>query len=316
VAGGYKLSGRWSFSSGCDHCHSVMLGAICSTREVLGRSVPDFRSFLLLGDQYRIDDNWHVAGLKGTGSKDIIVENAFVAEYRSQSHIDYAMNASLPGQERNSGPLYRLPWSEVFNTALAASVLGASRGFVDSWTSQTRERKLSLGGRAADDALMQRRLAEAIWLIDVTIARLRTDITELWQMAHDRAPVPMQLRAQVRWNMNRDATWSRRRSAACFGRQLDARYSSITRYNCAFKTSRRRWRTRTCLRIRSQRRWADICWVRRSPNLSCKGACWRRRGRSSWRYGQVWRGAILATFEAVSHTMRRVILASEPVLHE
>ena len=202
VAGGYKLSGRWSFSSGCDHCHGVMLGAICGTREVLGRPVPDFRSFLLLGDQYRIDDNWHVAGLKGTGSKDIIVESAFVPEYRSQSHIDYAMNAPLPGQERNSGPLYRLPWSVVFNTALAASVLGASRGFVDAWISQTRERKLTLGGRAADDALMQRRLAEAIWLIDVTITRLRTDIAELWQMAQDREPVPMQLRAQVRWNMN------------------------------------------------------------------------------------------------------------------
>jgi len=203
VAGGYKLSGRWSFSSGCDHCHGVMLGAICGTRDVLGRPVADFKSFLLLGDQYRIDDNWHVAGLKGTGSKDIIVENAFVPEYRSQSLIDYAMNAPLPGQERNSGPLYRLPWSVVFNTALVASVLGASRGFVDAWISQTRERKLSLGGRAADDALMQRRLAEAIWLIDVTITRLRTDIAELWQMAQDRAPVPMQLKAQVRWNMNR-----------------------------------------------------------------------------------------------------------------
>ncbi len=113
------------------------------------------------------------------------------------------MNAPLPGQERNGGPLYRLSWSVVFNTALAASVLSASRGFVDAWISQTRERKLSLGGRAADDALMQRRLAEAIWLIDVTITQLRTDIAELWQMAQDRAPVPMQLKAQVRWNMNR-----------------------------------------------------------------------------------------------------------------
>ncbi len=48
-----------------------------------------------------------------------------------------------------------------------------TRGFVDAWISQTRERELSLGGSAADDALMQRRLAEAIWLIDVTITRLR-----------------------------------------------------------------------------------------------------------------------------------------------
>jgi 3-hydroxy-9,10-secoandrosta-1,3,5(10)-triene-9,17-dione monooxygenase len=203
VAGGYKLSGRWSFSSGCDHCRGVMLGAICGARDVMGKPVPDFRSFLLLGDQYRIDDNWHVAGLQGTGSKDIIVENAFVPEYRSQSHIDYATNAPLPGQERNGGPLYRLPWSVVFNTALVASVLGAARGFVDTWISQTRDRKLSLGGRAADDSLMQRRLAEAIWNIDVTVTRLEADIAELWQMAEASAAVPMRLKAQVRWNMNR-----------------------------------------------------------------------------------------------------------------
>ena len=202
VAGGYKLSGRWSFSSGCDHCQGVVLGAICGTRDMLGKTVPDFKSFLLLRDQYSIDDNWHVAGLKGTGSKDILVESAFVPEYRSQSHIDYAMNAPLPGQARNSGPLYRLPWSVVFNTALAASVLGAARGFVDAWISQTRDRKLSLGGRAADDALMQRRLAETIWLIDATVTRLRDDIAALWQMAEARVSVGMQLKAQARWNMN------------------------------------------------------------------------------------------------------------------
>jgi 3-hydroxy-9,10-secoandrosta-1,3,5(10)-triene-9,17-dione monooxygenase len=96
-----------------------------------------------------------------------------------------------------------LPWSVVFNTALVASVLGAAHGFVDAWISQTRNRKLSLGGRAADDALIQRRLVETIWNIDVTVARLRADIAELWQIAEAGAVVPMQLRAQVRWNMNR-----------------------------------------------------------------------------------------------------------------
>jgi 3-hydroxy-9,10-secoandrosta-1,3,5(10)-triene-9,17-dione monooxygenase len=195
--GGYKLSGRWSFSSGCDHCRGVMLGAICGRREIANNPVPDFRSFLLLGDQYRIDDNWHVAGLRGTGSKDIVVENAFVPEYRSQSHIDYALGLPLPGQVHNAGPLYRMPWSVVFHTALACSVLGAARGFVDTWILLTQERTLSLGGRAADDALMQQRLAETLWYIDVTASRMRADITELSQMVEAQVPVSMQLKAQA-----------------------------------------------------------------------------------------------------------------------
>ncbi|MHB8381999.1 MAG: acyl-CoA dehydrogenase family protein [Candidatus Binataceae bacterium] len=203
VADGYKVSGRWSFSSGCDHCQGVMLGALCGSREIGGNQVGDFRSLLLMPGQYRIEDNWHVAGLKGTGSKDIIVEETFVPEYRTQSHLDYAMNSPLPGQEVNKGPLYRLPWSVVFNMALAAAALGSARGFVDAWISASSDRRLSSGGRAADDAIVQQRIAEAIWYLDASIARMRCDATELWRMAEAHEPASMQIRARMRWNMNR-----------------------------------------------------------------------------------------------------------------
>jgi 3-hydroxy-9,10-secoandrosta-1,3,5(10)-triene-9,17-dione monooxygenase len=203
VAGGYKLGGRWSFSSGCDHCRGVMLGAVCGLRDVSGTQVRDFRSFLLMREQYRIDDNWHVAGLKGTGSKDIVVEEAFVPDYRTQSHFDYAMNEPLPGQQLNDGPLYRMPWSVVFNMALAAAALGSAGGFIDTWIAATRDRKLSLGGRAADDALIQERLARALWNLDASITRVRADAIELWQMALAHEVATMAQRARVRWNMNR-----------------------------------------------------------------------------------------------------------------
>jgi 3-hydroxy-9,10-secoandrosta-1,3,5(10)-triene-9,17-dione monooxygenase len=204
VPGGYKVYGRWSFSSGCDHCKAVNLGAIAGGRDMGGGAMaPDFRSLLLHRDQYRIEDNWNVSGLKGTGSKDIVVDGAFVPEYRTQSHLDYAMNLPLPGQKLNDGPLYRLPWSVVFNMALAASVLGSARGFVELWTELSRTRTLNFGARVADDALMQRRLAEASWDLDVSTTRLRADAELLWQMAEAREPAPMNLRAQMRWNMNR-----------------------------------------------------------------------------------------------------------------
>src|SRR5262249_29704883 len=135
--------------------------------------------------------------------KDMVVDDAFVPDYRSQSHLDYATGLPLAGQTVNDGPLYRMPWSVVFHTALVSAVLGSARGFIDTWIAQTRDRTLSFGGRAADDALTQQRVAQATWYLEATVARMRTDIAELWRMAGARHTASMQLRAQARWNMNR-----------------------------------------------------------------------------------------------------------------
>jgi len=133
VEGGYRVSGRWSFSSGCDHCHGVNLGAI-----VRGGDMPDFRSFLLLPGQYVIEDNWDVAGLKATGSKDILVEEAFVPEHLTQSHLDYAMGAALPGQTQNEGCSTGCPgrWCSTWRSPRRSS--GPRRG---SSTSGSRSRR-------------------------------------------------------------------------------------------------------------------------------------------------------------------------------
>jgi 3-hydroxy-9,10-secoandrosta-1,3,5(10)-triene-9,17-dione monooxygenase len=198
VDGGYRVSGRWSFSSGCDHCRGVNLGAV-----IRDGGTADFRSFLLLAGQYRIDDNWHVAGLKGTGSKDIVVDDAFVPAHRSQSHLDYARGASLPGQQLNVSPLYRMPWSVVFNLALAAAVLGSARGFLDVWIELTAERSVAGVGRLADDSLTQRRLADAMWDLDAAITVVHADVRTMSDMAVAGVTATMADRARWRWNMVR-----------------------------------------------------------------------------------------------------------------
>ena len=71
VAGGFRLSGRWSFSSGCDYCQWAALGGMAPAIE--SGAPPDARMYLLPRRDYRIDDNWYVTGLCGTGSKDIVV---------------------------------------------------------------------------------------------------------------------------------------------------------------------------------------------------------------------------------------------------
>lgn len=200
VDGGYRLWGRWSFSSGCDHCAAVNLGAIIRTTDA---TIPEFRSFVLYRDQYRIEDNWNVAGLQATGSKDIVVEETFVPEHRSQSHLDYALGRALPGREVNPAALYRLPWSVVFNAALAASVLGSAAGFVEIWTDEAKGRVIPPGIKLADDALTQRRLAEAVWTLDTATGRMRSVVAELQERAEAHETPTMEERGRYRWDLNR-----------------------------------------------------------------------------------------------------------------
>ncbi len=203
--GGYRLSGRWSFSSGCDHCHGANLGAIAGFREIGPITVPDFRSFLLYPGQYTIIDNWHTSGAKGTGSKDIVVDDVFVPEYRTQSHVDYFFDLPLPGWALNDGPLYRMPWSVLFNYALAASVFGTAVGYVDTWTQLTADRVAINGTPFRDDALTQHRLALASHDIDSAIALMHSDLQEAWESSVAGVPVPRDRRASMRFHANNSA---------------------------------------------------------------------------------------------------------------
>jgi 3-hydroxy-9,10-secoandrosta-1,3,5(10)-triene-9,17-dione monooxygenase len=217
-AGGYRLSGRWSFSSGCDHCTWVNLGAVAGTVKVEDRELPDFRSFLLPRKDYRIDDNWFVAGLAGSGSKDIVVDDAFVPEYRSQSHWDYTLGRPLPGWELNSSALYRLPWAQVFTNAVVACVLGAAAGFLDQWTEIGWTRKGGFGLKVSEDAFMQKLLAESRYTIDTGILRLYCDCDEMMDAARAGEQFSLKRRAELRYHSVR--------SAYLAARQIDLLYEA------------------------------------------------------------------------------------------
>ena len=204
VSGGYRLSGRWSFSSGSHHCTAVNVGAIAGVRDIGGGiELPDFRSFVVFDDDYRLIDTWRTSGMRGTGSQDIVVDDLFVPEHRTQSHLDYIFERELPGWELNPGPLYRTPWAVVFNFALAASVIGTAYGYFDTWVDECRERKVPFGGRAADDPLIQRRVAEFSYDLDAAVTKLHRDADEMMQTARAGAFVPQPQRVQMRWNANR-----------------------------------------------------------------------------------------------------------------
>ncbi len=165
VDGGFILDGRWSFSSGVDICDWAILGAL-----ITGEPEAGSHALLIGRPDFTVDqDSWHVTGLAGTGSKDVIVDNAFVPEYRTHA-IDDLRNPGWqrPGWELNTAPLYRLPWMNIFSWSIASPALGAASGLVDEYLNQSTTRKPAFGGPpVAKKAELHLRLAEAISHIDM-----------------------------------------------------------------------------------------------------------------------------------------------------
>ncbi|WP_328698274.1 3-hydroxy-9,10-secoandrosta-1,3,5(10)-triene-9,17-dione monooxygenase oxygenase subunit [Streptomyces sp. NBC_00342] len=196
VDGGYRLAGRWSFSSGCEHASWALLGALVVGAQ--GRPV-DFLTVLVPRCDYRIEDMWDVVGLRGTASNDILVESAFVPGHRVLRNYEQA-RLKVPGQQVNPGPLYRLPFGAIFTSAITAPVVGAVSGGYASYVSRMKERvRLSLGGGSfAEDPFAQVAIARAASDIDATVLQMDRNLRELSQLAATGGEIPMELRLRTR----------------------------------------------------------------------------------------------------------------------
>ncbi|HEX9064539.1 MAG TPA: flavin-dependent monooxygenase [Streptosporangiaceae bacterium] len=194
--GGHLLTGRWSFSSGCDHATWVLLGGIVTGED--GKPV-DFRTFLLPASDYVIDDVWDTVGLRGTGSNDIVVGEVFVPEHRSLSFADVT-KCICPGQEVNPAPLYRIPFGSVFSYAITTPVIGMATGAYNAHVAYQRTRVSAAyaGHKVAEDPFAQARIAEAGAEIDGAWLALERNMTELMGQARAGEPIPMPLRLRIR----------------------------------------------------------------------------------------------------------------------
>ena len=194
--GGYQLNGRWSFSSGCDHASWVLLGGIVT--DDAGQPV-DFCTFLLPASDYTIDDVWDTVGLRGTGSNDIVVDNAFVPAHRALSFTGVTKIA-CPGHQVNPGPLYRIPFGSVFSYAITTPIIGMATGAYAAHVDYQRQRVRAsyVGQRSAEDPFAQVRIAEAAALIDAAWLALERDMTELMGHANAGEKIPLPLRLRVR----------------------------------------------------------------------------------------------------------------------
>ncbi|MFI6867463.1 3-hydroxy-9,10-secoandrosta-1,3,5(10)-triene-9,17-dione monooxygenase oxygenase subunit [Nocardia sp. NPDC050406] len=194
VEGGYEISGRWSFSSGCDHAQWVFLGALVPSEKGM-----DYYTVLVPRTDYVIEDVWNVSGLSGTGSNDIVIDKAFVPTYRTYSATDQA-DLIGPGQELNTAPLYKISFGSVFSNTITAPIIGAAQGAYEAHIERQQERvRLSYGGqKVSEDPFAHVRIARAASEIDAAILQMERNITEQLRYAEAGEPIPFESRLRAR----------------------------------------------------------------------------------------------------------------------
>jgi 3-hydroxy-9,10-secoandrosta-1,3,5(10)-triene-9,17-dione monooxygenase len=203
--GGYRLSGKWPFSSGIDASEWMMLAAPVAGGE--GKA-PEPRFFIVPRSDYRAIDNWYAMGLAGTGSKDVTTDNIFVPEHRTLAAAD-GKGALHPGSKVNTGALYKLPWYALFGFVNGATALGIAQGAIDEFSVATRARVATATGRQlADLATMQLRVAEAATQIDAAETLMLKDCNEAMRVAEAGKLAGME--EKTRWR--RDAAFAVRMS--------------------------------------------------------------------------------------------------------
>ncbi|MYC31500.1 MAG: hypothetical protein F4X65_15660 [Chloroflexi bacterium] len=180
TSGGYKLSGQWDFSSGCDPAHWVLLIA----------NGPETPMMMLLPRRdYRIKDTWFVSGLKGTGSKDILVDDVFVPEYRTVP-MPQLREGNAPGRTVHGTANQRIPQQCILPFTLASPIVGMARGVIDCFEERIRTGTSARDGNPLSEVTSyQLRLAESSAEVWAAMSIMQRDCREIMERAHrDRLP--------------------------------------------------------------------------------------------------------------------------------
>src|ERR1700732_1817188 len=197
VPGGYRVSGRFPFVSGCHHCQWLWVGCIVvenGVPNVDGNGVPETRQWLVQLSQCEILDTWHTTGLRGTGSNDVAVHDEFVEEGRSFSFQD-------TGLIKRPGPLYAFPF--MFMAKGSAPALGIARHALDALIESAAAkpaRRYTLGERIEapkvlrDDVFVQEAVGRAETLLAAARAYFFDVMGDLWAtLLDERQPSERQL---------------------------------------------------------------------------------------------------------------------------
>jgi alkylation response protein AidB-like acyl-CoA dehydrogenase len=182
VDGGYLFSGRWQFSSGTDHCNWVFLGGFVGDADGKMSMPPRSLHLILPRSDYQIvEDSWDVVGLRGTGSKDVIVKDAFVPEYRT---LEYSkvIDGSLQRAAGLGDPTYLLPFSVAFPLGITSAVIGIAEGALAHHLNYQRNRVQITGTKIKDDPYVLYAIGEASAEIHASRSALIGNACRVWDL--------------------------------------------------------------------------------------------------------------------------------------
>lgn len=194
VTGGYEVTGRWSFSSGSDHCGWAILGAMLHQEE----GPPVTYNIVVPRSDYTIEDTWHTVGLRGTGSNDIVIEHAFVPSYRMLTR-DEVYGGAAPGLAANTGPLFKMPFATMFANVITGPIIGMAEGMLTIDLEHVKNRVSRAFGKAVEgDPYTVAAIGEAAREIEACRLQLMTNLGDMYALVLDGRPIPMELRTRAR----------------------------------------------------------------------------------------------------------------------
>jgi alkylation response protein AidB-like acyl-CoA dehydrogenase len=200
VDGGYRVSGRWRFASGCDHGAWGLLGLMLPAKD--GEDGPRHGFSLVPRSDYVIDDDWHAMGLVGTGSKSIVCDDVFIPAHRILD-FDSAIRGNTTGAAFHDNPLYRLPLFTCIPLNICVPPLGILHGAIEQFREDMQHRSsrgaITTGGKTvADYAAVQTHFAEATASLDAACLLIRRDIAEAHRVIKNQDGLSTDMRIRNR----------------------------------------------------------------------------------------------------------------------
>jgi alkylation response protein AidB-like acyl-CoA dehydrogenase len=206
VDGGYLFNGRWQFSSGTDACDWIFLGAMLGDADGKPVMPPQMLHMILPRKDYEIvEDSWNVVGLRGTGSKDVIVRDAFVPDYRVMDATE-VMDGTAQRKAGMTKPLYLMPWSTMFPLGISSAVIGIAEGALAAHLDYQRERVGASGTAIKDDPYVMYAIGEAAADINAARQELLANVDRIYDIVESGAEVSFADRAAGRRTQVR-AVW-------------------------------------------------------------------------------------------------------------